>query len=186
MPLAWPEPQPDATKANTKESDTRSVLLQEYADHGNWARHYSAVRMTLGTFFLTAATGMITLRWDRPQTAVAVAAGVVLGIGVLLFMVFSWFTFDEMKKQRAIVDSYREKLKTGNMEVTKKPSLWKWGTGLPIAILFAAAFTSFDLWWLFDSKPKPGQVTQITVPMKVKVGQQPEATVDVPVTVTAP
>jgi len=142
--------------------------------------------MTLGTFFVTAATGMITLRWDRPQIAVAVAAGVVLGIGVLLFMVFSWFTFDEMNKQRAIVDSYREQLKTGNMEVTEKLALWKWGTGLPIAILFVAAFTSFDLWWLFASQSKPGQVTQITVPMKVKVGQQPEVNVDVPIKVTAP
>jgi len=29
-------------------------------------------------------------------------------------------------------------------------------------------------------------VTQITVPMKVKVGQQPEVIVDVPITLTAP
>jgi len=186
MFLAWPVPQPDPTRANTKEADTRSVLLQEYSDHGNWARHYSAVRMTLGTFFLTAATGMITLRWDKPQPAVAVVAGAVLGIGVFLFMVFSGLTFDEMNKQRAVVDSYRDKLKTGNMEVTRKLSLWKWGTGLPLAIVFVVAFTTFDFWWLFASKPRASQVTQITVPMKVKVGQQPEVIVDVPITLTAP
>ncbi|MGA2038814.1 MAG: hypothetical protein ABSH42_06010 [Bryobacteraceae bacterium] len=186
MFLAWPVPQPDSTKANTKEADTRSVLLQEYADHGNWARHYSAVRMTLGTFFLTAATGMITLRWDKPQPAVAVAAGAILSIGVLLFLVFSRLTFDEMNKQRTIVDSYRDKLRTGNMKVTPKLHLWKTRTGLPIAVLFVVAFASFDLWWLFASQPKPSRVTQITVPMKVKVGQQPEVVVDVPITVTAP
>ena len=186
MPLAWPAPEPAPEKATTKEAETRTVLLQEYGDHGNWARHYSTIRLTLGTFFITAATGMITVRWDRPQTAIAVSAGVVFGIGVLLFMVFSAFTFDKMNKQLEIVDSYSAKLKTGTVETTKKLKLWGWATGLPIAILFVVAFTSFDLWWLVASKPAPGQVTQITVPMTIKVGQQPEVTVDVPVRVTAP
>ena len=185
MPLAWPEPQPDPAKANTKEADTRSVLLQEYGDHGNWARHYSTVRVTLGTFFVTAATGMITLHWDSPQPAVAVTAALVLLIGVVLFMVFSYYTFDHMTEQLQIVDSYMAKLGTGTA-VTKKPKLWGWGTGLPIAIFFVIVFGLFDGWWYFLSKPKPSQVTQITVPMKVKVGQQPEVTVEVPIRVTAP
>jgi hypothetical protein len=70
MPLAWPAPEPAPEKATTKEAETRTVLLQEYGDHGNWARHYSTIRLTLGTFFITAATGMITVRLDRPQTPV--------------------------------------------------------------------------------------------------------------------
>ncbi|MGB7762504.1 MAG: hypothetical protein WBL61_21900 [Bryobacteraceae bacterium] len=185
MQLAWPDSEAAPEKPTTKEAETRTVLLQEYGDHGNWARHYSTVRVTLGTFFVTAATGMITLRWDSPQMAIAVTAGVVLLIGVILFMVFSYFTFEHMTEQLKIVDSYTAKLKAGAV-ATKKPGLWGWGTGLPIALLFVLAFASFDGWWLFLSKPKPHQVTQITVPMKVKVGQQPEVMIDVPITVTAP
>jgi hypothetical protein len=185
MPLAWPDPQPDSTKANTKEADIRTVLLQEYGDHGQWARHYSTVRMTLGTFFITAATGVITLRWDTPQIAIAVTAGVIFGIGLLLFMIFSAFTFKEMNAQFEIVDSYRKKLET-TAEATPRFKLWRWGTGLPIAVLFVVAFLSFDLWWLFGSKLELRQASQITVPMKVKVGQQPEVTIDVPIKVTVP
>jgi len=186
MFLAWPDNQPRVADLTTKETDTRTVLLHEYSDHGQWARHYSTVRMTLGTFFLTAATGMITLRWDSPQPAIGITAGSILAIGVLLFLIFSHLTFDEMNKQREIVDSYREKLRTGNMQITPKLKLWRWGTGLPIAVLFVAAFATFDLWWLYASKPKSPQSSLVSVPMKVKIGQQPEVTVDVPVRVTVP
>jgi RsiW-degrading membrane proteinase PrsW (M82 family) len=141
--------------------------------------------MTLGTFFITAATGVITLRWDTPEPAIAVIAGVIFAIGVLLFMIFSHFTFREMNAQFDIVDSYRGKLESSHTPV-KRLELWKWGTGLPIAILFVVAFLSFDGWWLFRSKPLSGQASQITVPMKVRVGQQPEVTIDVPIKVTVP
>ena len=187
MPLDWPDPQQDPTKSNTKEADIRTVLLQEFGDHGQWARHYSTVRMTLGTFFITAATGMITLRWDKPQVAIAVAAAVIFGFGVLLFMIFSAFTFHEMNKQFDIADSYHSKLGGHKLDANKRPQLWKpTGTGFPIALLFVVAFLSFDLWWLFGSKPESGQVTQITVPMKFQVGQQPEVKVDVPNKVSVP
>jgi hypothetical protein len=185
MQLEWPEPSTAAASTTTKEAETRTVLLQEYGDHGNWARHYSTVRVTLGTFFVTAATGMITLRWDNPQLAVALAAGGVLLIGVVLFMIFSYFTFYHMTEQLNIVDSYTAKLKAGSA-AAKKPRLWDWrGTALPIAVFFVFAFAAFDVWWL-QTKPKPSQVTHVTVPMKVQVGQQPEVSIDVPVTVTAP
>lgn len=186
MPLAWPQAQPDPTKANTKDADTRSVLLQEYGDRGQWARHYSTVRMTLGTFFITAATGVITVRWDTPQLAIAVIAGVIFAIGMLLFMTFSALTFREMNAQYEIVDSYRDQLLTPRGEKMKKVELWKWGTGLPIALLFLVAFASFDAWWFLGSKGVSGPASQITVPMKVQVGQQPEVIVNVPIKVSVP
>ena len=185
MPLEWPDPQPDPAKANTKDADTRTVLLQEYGDHGQWARHYSAVRMTLGTFFLTAATGMITLRWDTPQAAVAWTAGVVLVIGAALFMFFSNLTFYHMNKQFDIMDKYRGKL--GGASAPKRFEFWRWrGLGGLFAIAFVVAFLAFDGLWFVYSKPKPGQANQIVLPMKVKVGQQPEITIDVPVNVMVP
>lgn len=190
MELTWPEPKPSpipppgAPPTSTqKDADIRSVLLQAYSDRGEWARHYSAVRMTLGTFFITAAAGVLTLRWDMPQWAIAAAAGGVFLVGVILFMVFSHFTFDEMNGQLDIVDSYHKALGAPPIDPSKRSGLWKWcGTGLPIAILFIVAFLAFGGWWLRFSKPE----SRTTVPMKVQVGQQHEITIDVPVIVTVP
>ena len=187
MPLAWPDSQPDPTKPNSKDADIRSTMLQEYSDHGNWGRHYSSVRMTLGTFFLTAATGMITLRWDKPELAVGVIAGAILLVGVAIFSVFSFLTFREMNSQFDIADSYRAKLITGTVDPIPRLKFRSLtGTGLPFVIFFVLAFFVFDGWWVFHSKPKPGQTVQIAVPMKVQAGQQPAVTVDVPITVTVP
>ena len=147
MPLNWPDP----AQANTKDDDTRAVLLQEYSDRGQWARHYSTVRMTLGTFFITAATGVITLRWESPQLAIAIFAGVIFLIGVFLFLVFTFFTFREMSGQFKIVDSYREKLGATPHEERRR---WvRTMTGWPLALVFLIAFAYFDIYWLFCSKP---------------------------------
>jgi hypothetical protein len=187
MKLDWPVPQPDPSKANTKDADVRTVLLQEYGDHGHWARHYSTVRMTLGTFFITAATGMITFRWDTPQEVIAVTAGAIFGIGVILFMIFSFFTFKEMNSQFDIADLYRTKLDGEAISAKDRPRLFKMtGTALPIAVLFVIVFVSFDLYWLLCSKPELGKATQITVPLKVQVGQQHEIMIDVPIKLSVP
>jgi len=200
MPRTWPEALPNPAQANSKDADIRSVLLHEYADRGNWARHYSVVRMTLGTFFITAATGLITLRWDNPQREIALTAEALFLLGVLLFLYFSALTFHEMNKQREIAESWLEKLglHPAAGAALSKPGLWarfwtrfkrgllgRWVTGAVLAVIFLVAFTWFDWRWL-HSQPKPGNVTQIIVPMKVKIGQQPEATVYVPVRFTAP
>lgn len=55
---------------------------------------------TVGTFFITAATGFISLRWDTPQGGIALISAVVFGMGVILFLIFSALTFDETNKQR--------------------------------------------------------------------------------------
>jgi hypothetical protein len=185
MSLKWPAPQPDATKANTGDADIRTVLVQEYGDHGQWARHYSTVRMTVGTFFITAATGFISLRWDTPQGGIALISAVIFGMGVILFLIFSALTFDEMNKQREIVDTYSEILGLRTAK-SKKLSLWKSATGLVIVIALVLAFASFDLWWCFYSKPQLKGAAQITVPLKLQVGQQPVFTVNVPVKVLLP
>jgi len=190
MPLAWPAPQPDPTKANTKEADIRTVMMQEYSDHGQWARHYSTVRMTLGTFAFTAAVGMITVRWEQPQLALAVAAAIVLLIGVVLFAVFSVLTFHKMNEQLEIVDSYNQQLDPPASGTSRKPirrlGFFKWGTGWPIAALFLVLFLFFDGWWLYSSKSQSARTRTISVPMTVKVGQQPEVSVDIPIRVSIP
>src|ERR1700693_2085494 len=82
-------------------SETQGVLGREYEDAGHWGRHYSAVRMTLGTFFLGGAVGLISLRWDKPDTTTAGWAAAIAILGVVLFVWFSTLTFVEMNKQLA-------------------------------------------------------------------------------------
>lgn len=179
MHLQWPD-----TPEDKKGTDIRAVLLQEYADHGSWARHYSTVRMTVGTFFVTAAIGLVTLRWDNPEWAIAGAAFVVFLIGFVLFGMFTSLTFERMNSQFEIVNSYRDKLKAGHSAIAPV-GMWS-KTGLPIAVALIVAFVLFDGWWLRYSKQSKAQASRITIPMKVTVGQQPEVTVNVPIRVSVP
>jgi hypothetical protein len=46
---------------DTQYQETRRVLL---AEAGEWARHYSNVRMTVITFVVTACVAILALKWD--------------------------------------------------------------------------------------------------------------------------
>jgi hypothetical protein len=108
----WPAPGETtlASSATTQDDDTKRALLAEYGEHGAWARHFSGVRMTLGTFFLTASIGIMYQRWDNFDPKTATLAGMALIIGIVLFVYFSWLTFKYVNRQRAIAEDYQTKL----------------------------------------------------------------------------
>ena len=81
------------------ESKDQQAILAEYKDHGDWARHYSTVRMTVGTFFVTASTALIYARWGNPSSSLIAITASLFGIGVLVFGYFTYLTFDRMKAQ---------------------------------------------------------------------------------------
>jgi hypothetical protein len=171
--IAWP--------VSTEGVDTRSVLAAEYSDHGAWARHYSTVRMTIGTFFLTAATGIIYLRWDDPEPGTAILAGIVFATGALVFLRFTWLTFKEMNRQRKIVASYRTALGKQAEAPAPLPRLGKWD-GIYLGVIFLILFAAFDLWWLY-LKPAAAKA-ELKIPVAVQVGDAPAVTFKVPVKVT--
>jgi len=104
--INWPSIQPTAT-GTTADDDIRSILSSEYSDQGAWARHYSVVRMTLGTFFLTGSIGVIYKKWDDSfDFWTAALAGIILAVGIVLFLRFTQLTFREMNHQIRIVNSY--------------------------------------------------------------------------------
>jgi hypothetical protein len=61
----------------------------EYADLGQWARHYSIVRMTLGTFWLGFPLLVLQQQWSTPDSLMLV---VVLSMTVFGFCLFALFT----------------------------------------------------------------------------------------------
>jgi len=183
MPLEWPDSPPPGTHPDSKDADIRKVLLEEYHDHGEWARHYSTVRMTLGTFFITAATGIISLRWDNPDPGIAIVAAGVFLLGLALFVGFTSLTFHEMNSQFRIVKSYHRKLGSGTDKIPEV-GFWKTRSGGLVVVLATVAFVALDGWWLYLSKPQTDSHT-VTVPIKVSVGQA-EGSVDVPLKVKTP
>src|SRR5437016_1985954 len=89
--------------------DVTKVLSDEYQDHEEWARHYSVVRMTLGTFALTGAIGIVYQSWDKPADLwTALLGGLTLLAGMVLFAYFTSLTIKEMRHQRRIVVAYRK------------------------------------------------------------------------------
>jgi hypothetical protein len=179
------------TKWETKqgeESSTAAVLLEEYKDAGYWGRHYSTVRLTLGTFFLTAAGGMIYHQWEKPNWMTAIGALVIALIGFGLFVLFSFLTFNEMNAQREIVSVYRKKL--GKDDKGKK-ALWLFNrfwtkTALPIGLLFLGGFFGFTLLWAsstFRDAQQTSSPAETKLPISVQVGSGSPVTIDVPVKV---
>jgi len=152
----WPGPTATATSTTTKEDDLKQVLVSEYSDQGSWARHYSTVRMTLGTFFLTGSIGVIYKKWDdQYDPSTVILGGTILAIGIALFLRFTWLTFRRMNDQRGIVNSYRAALKE---PLGRLFPLGIWD-GLVLAF-GAAVFYAFvvHLWYTHTPKPPPEKV----------------------------
>ncbi len=171
------------------DKDTSTILIEEYRDAGNWARHYSTVRMTLATFFLTVGVGIITARWDKPQWATALVALSIVCLGVCLYVAFSYLTFQEMNKQLAIVDGYRRKLTDLRDKMEKRHSKLFHLTSLPLALIALVLFGGLALGWALSgpsNQTAPVQAGLGKIPIQVQVGQSAPVTLDVPVTITVP
>lgn len=147
----WPDPNRNTTAAavTTQDDDTKRVLLGEYSEHGAWARHYSTVRMTLGTFFLTASIGIIYQRWDKSFDWRTVGlAAFALMIGIALFLFFSWQTYKSMNHQLAIALDYQTTL---SPDATNRPPQFEWKKQPDVLYIVIGAVGFFllalGLWW---------------------------------------
>jgi amino acid transporter len=156
---------------STANNGTDNVLIEHYKEHGQWARHYSTVRMTLGTFFLTLSFGILQFRWDKPEIEVAIVAGVMCFLGIIVFLLFSLATFNEMNNQLRIVNAFRQSL--GTAQAAKDVPLYHWWTpsGLPLAIVFAVFFAFVDYKWVTSEKPKLRKGTEVMVPLVLQSGE---------------
>ncbi len=180
------------SKDESADKSIEALLSDEYKDAGYWARHYSTVRLTLGTFFLTAATAVITQRLDQPDWRVAILASSLALFGVVLFCIFSRLTYNEMNRQLKIVNSYREKLLPAQDFQPIKMYKWiKAASGGCAAGVFVLFFLGLVFVWLNDgfapnrSLAEQGTTSTTQLSLDVKVGGSDPVTLQIPITVTA-
>jgi hypothetical protein len=84
----------------TSSGDAATNTRSRFADAGAWAMHYSTVRMTISTFFITTTWAVISLRWDDYSPELLQAALVVwLFAGAFLF-VFTGLTHRAASRQQ--------------------------------------------------------------------------------------
>ena len=60
-----------------------------FADAGSWSTHFSAVRMTMTTFFVTAAWGLVTLKWNEYNPALCLATLALWGFAAVFLVIFT-------------------------------------------------------------------------------------------------
>jgi hypothetical protein len=167
----------------------RTELLEFYKSFGEWARHYSTVRMTVGTFFVTLSFTILHLRWDKPDLFMAASALAAFVVGLSVFVYFSNATFKRMNDQIRIFDSFLRQYTTdkiARVERTQKPfRTWTQLSGAPLAALFFLIFLVVDLVWVWPvlkGKPPPQQVTEIRLPIILQLGTS-RVSLEVPITV---
>ena len=83
--------------------DVQANRQSRFAENSEWARHYSTVRMTTTTFLVGVSLGILSFRWPapgRPPISFIALSGVVWIVAVLLFLVFTRLTYQEMERAR--------------------------------------------------------------------------------------
>ncbi len=74
-------------------NDNRKLLYQEA---GQWARHYSTIRMAVTTLAITTCAGVIALKWNGNASSEYVW-NVPIVLWLLAFLVFHAFTYQTYK-----------------------------------------------------------------------------------------
>ncbi len=74
-----------------------------FGENGNWARHYSTVRMTTTTVLVSLSIGILSFKWNPPAkpalTFLNLAGGVWI-VALCLFLAFTRYTYAEMERAR--------------------------------------------------------------------------------------
>ena len=155
--------QNDKEKASEEQWNdaTKGMITEQYRELGNWARHYSVVRMTIGTFFVTTSFALVNFRWERPDPLLAVFIFLFFATGCAIFLWFSHLTFARMRKQIELLNIYRravipadskgavsEPLKHQMRPLsTSRYKLWSTFDGGWIAVIVTLLFAVFLLIW---------------------------------------
>lgn len=131
------------TGGNDVFRDNTRLLYQEA---GQWARHFSSVRMTVMTFTITACTAIVAFLWKNGAPSVSLGQSVNIGdslavdavailwiLGSSVFSLFTIATYSQIRRQQL----KRPALATGPLGFSKpRPLPIEW-TSLLIGLLAA-------------------------------------------------
>lgn len=111
-------------KPASSPTDATALHIAHYNDLGETARHYSLVRMTLGTFWLGLPLLVIqTNASSRRWSSFLIVAG-MCAFGLVVYWIFTERAFAKRGQQ---VDMLREALKAAAVEATlEEPRPWGW------------------------------------------------------------
>lgn len=73
-----------------------------YVDAGEWARHFSVVRMTVSTFLIGLAAGIVSFKWDQGEVIFLYMSLVVWIAAVVIFWVFSELEHEAVQRQACL------------------------------------------------------------------------------------
>lgn len=71
-----------------------------YSDAGSWANHFSVVRMTVSTFFITAAWGLVSVKWQEFSQPLAIAASCIWLLAGFFLCFFTDATYWRSREQK--------------------------------------------------------------------------------------
>ncbi len=128
------------TTANVICRDNARVLFQEA---GQWARHFSTVRMTVATFTITSCTAIVALAGKKDGLATApdvmLPVAILWSLGVSVFWIFTVETYREIYRQRR---SYPVFLMRSLSKSPKNLRLDLASVVIALLCVFAATFAS--------------------------------------------
>jgi hypothetical protein len=143
--------------------ETKQMIVEQYKEFGQWARHYSVVRMTVGTFIVTTCFAIMNYRWDSPDISLAAFVLLFFLMGCAIFLMFSHLTFKRMREQIEQLNIYRRaELKGAADDPANAPILKPrmselptgryclWGSldGFPVVIIVTILFLTFFVVWI--------------------------------------
>ena len=117
-----------------KDEAAAAVLLQEASD---WARHYSSVRMTVTTFFITLSTGMLGFKWGTHLFVILAMVVWLVAIGL-----FITFTIPEIRELR----HRRPHLSTLTGKPQETGIIWDWGSFAMLILTLGFLFGCYASW----------------------------------------
>lgn len=125
-----------------------------YSDAGNWAIHFSNVRMGMSTFFLGIAWGAVVLNWDSYHPSLAWASWGVWIISGAFLAFFTWQTMEysaRQKRLKALLPTMDSKSAWRALQTRTRVFIW-----LPVAVYLLASvgyWQMHDAWSKFEKKP---------------------------------
>jgi len=168
---------------------TREFVRTRYNETGNWSRHYSSVRATIATFFMTANVALLGALWKSPSTRIAFFLTTFFLLGMVLYVVFSRKTSAAMSEQKRL----ERDLLNGSQQPTpaaRSRFFERHGVNyvLPAALLLG--FSVLNLGWGLNWFGTPAQDTKAFLSTKIPVmvtrkDETPFQT-DLPITIALP